>query len=198
MRPSKGRARAGKQRKTAVELGAPSTRDTQTQPADGAEADNGALGPPMPTVASHVLVGLNTVTRHLSDCAEKYAPRTVPAFQHHALESESPRRLSLIVLPHPMPSSSLPHAHLPTLAYLSSVRSDSPTRLVALSTAFESRLASVLHLPRVGAIGILEGAPGADSVVDYVREHVEPVQCDWLEEAWKAEWKGLKTAVRPL
>jgi ribonuclease P/MRP protein subunit POP3 len=104
--------------------------------------------------------------------------------------------LSLVLLPHPMPASSLPHAHLPTLVYLSSTRSDPPTRLVALSTASESRLASILQLPRVGAIGILEGAPGADALVDYVRKHVKPVQCDWLEEALKAEWKGVKTTVQ--
>jgi ribonuclease P/MRP protein subunit POP3 len=39
----------------------------------------------------------------------------------------------------------------------------------------------------------MKGAPGADGLVDYVRNHVGPVECKWIEEGLKAEWKGVKT-----
>lgn len=185
----------------------------------------------MPEINNYILVGLNSVTRHLSELAARTAPACMPAAQkrtqeegaeeasHVAQESsehsghegdegyggttrQNLRPLSLVVIPHPSPSSSLAHAHLPTLIYLSSLpprssgksppASPTPARLVTLPTSSESRLASTLHIPRMGALGILEGAPGADALAMYVREAVGPVECKWVEEGLKAGWKGVK------
>lgn len=36
----------------------------------------------------------------------------------------------------------------------------------------------------------MEGAPGAHTLVDYVRSHVEPVDVPWLNEVLAGKWKG--------
>ncbi|KAF2751199.1 hypothetical protein M011DRAFT_473705 [Sporormia fimetaria CBS 119925] len=219
--PSKGRKTRKRER-------APDAGPTKT---DTDVAVDLCARPPVPEIKHHVLVGLKTVTRHLSELAERTVPSSEPPAQgsnaelrdevdpartrashvspreQHGVKSQSApagtetpsfdplRPLSLVILPHPMPSSSLVYAHLPTLVYLSSRKpAASPTLLVTLPTSSESRLATTLHLPRVGSLGILDGAPGADGLVEYVRTHVAPVECTWIEEALRAEWRGVKTA----
>jgi len=57
------------------------------------------------------------------------------------------------------------------------------------------RLASALHLPCLSALGILEGAPGADVVVEFVRQKVGCVEVGWLGEArleGEIGWKGVR------
>ncbi|KAJ4986385.1 RNase p and RNase mrp subunit [Stagonosporopsis vannaccii] len=166
---------------------------------------------PPPAIGSHVLIGLNSVTRHLETLAASTAPPTVPiktssvSAENHAvlegdavLQSHSPlKSLSIIVLTHPQPTLSPLHAHVPTLVHLATVRPNSEpkasesARLVALPTSNDTRFASALHIPRVGAIGIFDGAPGAKALEDYVREHVGLTECVWIEEANAPEWRGL-------
>ncbi|KAF2200892.1 hypothetical protein GQ43DRAFT_441104 [Delitschia confertaspora ATCC 74209] len=185
--------------------------------------------PPPPPLAEYLTIGLNSTTRHLEALAALSAPTVAPESSkkstgdgetsealpkaesaenspntetHTPPPNQNLRPLSLLILPTPNPPSSLPHAHLPTLVYLSSLlpqgASPSPsrpqTRLILLPSSSESRIASVLHLPRVGALGIMEGAPGADALVSFVRERVGEVRVEWLEEAKKGVWKGVNVA----
>jgi ribonuclease P/MRP protein subunit POP3 len=152
------------------------------------------------------------VTRHLEALAAKNAPSTAPVAdqeftQDDPEEKDAPkghpeealRPLSMVVLTHPKPSISPAHAHLPTLVHLATLSplSATPstpqtaTRLIPFQTSAESRLASSLHIPRVGALAIYEGAPGAKTLEEYVREHIELTECKWIDEAMGAEWKGL-------
>ena len=107
------------------------------------------------------------------------------------------RPISLIILTHPKPNLSPAHAHIPTLVHLSTLPpTDSspthpPTRLIPLPTPADARLASKLHIPRVGALAVFAGAPGAKVLEEYVREHVEVTECKWVDEAMRAEWKGV-------
>jgi ribonuclease P/MRP protein subunit POP3 len=152
---------------------------------------------PAPATASHVLVGLNSVTRHLETQAASTAPPTAPIngtsideqdnpTQTDQRESATPPRiLSIVILTHPQPSLSPSHAHIPTLLHLANLR------LVCLATSNDARLANTLHIPRVGAIGILEGAPGAKDLEEYVRKHVGSTECAWVDEALRSEWRGL-------
>lgn len=85
------------------------------------------------------------------------------------------------------------HAHLPTLIHLSTLKpssSDKTTRLIPLATSTDARLASALHIPRVGALAIFANAPGAKSCEDYVRSKVGVAECPWIDEAMSAQWKG--------
>lgn len=164
-----------------------------------------------PAVGPHVLVGLNSVTRHLESLAAVNAPSTVPVKESSMKELEyptpgadanhqpeiSPPPLSLVVVTHPQPSLSSPHAHIPTLLHLATLRLSAKTqpsdftRLVTLPTSKDNQFSSALHIPRVGAIGIFEGAPGAKALEDYVRKHVGLTECAWVEEALKPDWRGL-------
>jgi ribonuclease P/MRP protein subunit POP3 len=105
--------------------------------------------------------------------------------------------LSVVILTHPQPALSPSHAHIPTLLHLATLRqspeskSSEPTRLIVLPTVNDARFASTLHIPRVGAIGIHEGAPGAKALEDYVRQHVGLTECLWVKEALTPEWRGL-------
>lgn len=103
----------------------------------------------------------------------------------------------MIMLTHPQPSLSPSHAHIPTLLHLATLQSTpkadvaEPTRLIPLPTSSDARFANALHIPRVGAIGVYEGAPGAKVLEDYVRKHVGLTECVWVDEAVKPEWRGL-------
>lgn len=74
---------------------------------------------------------------------------------------------------------------------------ENATRLLAVPPGVEPVIAEALHIPHVGALGILEGAPGADALVAYVREHVGLTRCTWIEEAMEPQWKGTKVDTQP-
>jgi ribonuclease P/MRP protein subunit POP3 len=109
----------------------------------------------------------------------------------------TPKSLSMVILTHPQPSLSPSHAHIPTLLHLATLQSTpgqpapNPTRLITLPTSNDARFASALHIPRVGAIGIYEGAPGAKALEDYVKQHVGLTECPWIDEAIRPEWRGM-------
>ncbi|KAH6877937.1 hypothetical protein BKA58DRAFT_85756 [Alternaria rosae] len=167
--------------------------------------------PSSPEIGNHLVVGINHVTRHLEALAAKNAPTTVPvaypkstpegtnentATADHSKNSLRP--LSMVILTHPKPSLSPAHAHFPTLVHLSALSpssastiSEAATRFIPLQTTADTRLASSLHVPRVGAMGIYAGAPGAKTLELYVREHIGLTECKWVDEAMSAEWKGL-------
>ncbi|KZM26817.1 Ribonuclease P [Ascochyta rabiei] len=167
--------------------------------------------PSPPAIGFHLLVGLNSVTRHLEALATRTAPPNAPTRESGASDKDGSatenetekqlettlRPLSMVILTHPRPSLSPSHAHIPTLLHLATLqprpgsKTSAPTRLVALPTSNDARFASALHIPRVGAIGIYEGAPGANALEEYVRQHVGATECPWVDEALKPEWRGL-------
>ncbi|KAF2270232.1 hypothetical protein CC78DRAFT_196022 [Lojkania enalia] len=195
----------GKKRKRKSKSKSSTNNDSVSAPLD-------ISTPPVPPLSKCILVGLNSVTRHMSSLASLSAPSAASAITNPDKEQrtekpsvEIPVPISVLIIPHLSPQSSLSHAHLPTLFYLSthSAQLDSsiasslttPSRLIALPTSAEAKLASALHLPRVGALGILEGAPGAEALLNYVRDTVGDVECPWIEEGLKAEWKGVKVGI---
>ena len=77
------------------------------------------------------------------------------------------------------------HAHLPLLIKAASLAnlSKPPIRLVSLPSKAEERLIAALKLRRVGVIGLLNEAPGADALVEFLRMTVSVVEVPWLQEA---------------
>ncbi|KAF9691808.1 hypothetical protein EKO04_010460 [Ascochyta lentis] len=197
----------GEHRKRHIQPSKGKKRKRDTKPAAD---DNHQPSPP--AIGSHILVGLNSVTRHLEALAARTAPpnlaipeskasSTKDRTSAEAATKKQPeptlRPLSTVILTHPRPSLSPSHAHIPTLLHLATFQPNPgphpppPTRLVALPTSTDARLASALHIPRVGALGIYDGAPGAKALEEYVRQHVGVTECLWIEEAMKPEWRGL-------
>lgn len=68
--------------------------------------------------------------------------------------------------------------HLPKMlaAVARSLAPESPIWLVTLPNGSEDRLRKAIEIPRVGHFGILENAPNARSLLDYIKLHVEPVK----------------------
>lgn len=181
-----------------------------------------AESPLPPELGKHILVGINSVTRHLEAlAASKALPAALEAARgeekdpgvgdelHAADEDQDLRRFSMVIMTHPNPSLSPAHAHLPTLVHISTLSAAKATttvdpatnlaaRLVPLPTSTDSRLASKLHIPRVGALGIFEAAPGARALEEYVRQHVDLTECRWIDEAVHADWKGVNVKSEPV
>ncbi|KAF2015203.1 hypothetical protein BU24DRAFT_173248 [Aaosphaeria arxii CBS 175.79] len=219
----------GKKRKLGGKQSSVSAVNRGSFKMDTSAAVDDATPPPAPQLSNHVLIGLNTVTRHLTALAQKQIPSQMPLDKsqddhrsdlqilnvtRHAENDGDPEKnhvemrsdeegaappkdhyapLPVVIIPHPTPSASLAHAHLPTLIYISSLDTAQPTRLVCLPSSAETRLASALHIPRLGALAIKKDAPGAGPLIQYIREHVERVECPWIGEGLRAEWQGVKT-----
>ncbi|KNG46196.1 rna-processing protein [Stemphylium lycopersici] len=185
-------------------------RSTKPDQADSTAPVQDDPPPPLPAIRNHLLIGLNSVTRHLEALASTKAPQT--AIMSTEEDNDSPQPLTMVLLTHPKPSLSPAHAHLPTLVHLSTLSPPSTTatttatsttattpnstptpatRLIPLPTSSESRLASCLSIPRVGALALLADAPGAKALEEYVARHVGVTECKWVDEAMGAEWRGL-------
>ncbi|KAH5502678.1 hypothetical protein HBI52_166310 [Parastagonospora nodorum] len=195
----------GEYRKTHIQpsKGKKRKRRTKEDQDDSAIKDN---PPPPPEIGKHILVGINSVTRHLEMLAAQNAASTMPIAE---LKKDEPdgaankeekhkyKPLSMVILTHPKPSLSTAHAHLPTLVHLSAVKPPTstipsePARLIPLATSTDARLASTLHIPRVGALAIFADAPGAKALEDYVRSRIDITTCPWIDEAMAAQWKGI-------
>ncbi|KAF1847396.1 uncharacterized protein K460DRAFT_402753 [Cucurbitaria berberidis CBS 394.84] len=193
----------------------PSKGKKRKRPCKAAQNDTtmGEAPPPPPEIGKHMLIGLNSVTRHLEALAARNGPSTSPfatlksdeketgakkAGRQDVESGEDSRPLSMVILTHPKPSLSPAHAHLPTLVHLSTLSPPSTpqsptatTRLIPLATSTDGRLASKLHIPRVGALGIFQDAPGAKALEDFVRENIGLTECVWIDEAMKADWRGV-------
>ncbi|KAF2025394.1 hypothetical protein EK21DRAFT_116871 [Setomelanomma holmii] len=211
--PSKGKKR---KRKNKENQNGPFTGPNK-QDQNAPETDS----PPAPEISKHILIGINSITRHLEAFAAKTAPTSMPVTalkdqQHHDASKDEqnqtttgkagPRPLSILILTHPKPSLSLAHAHLPTLLHLSTLRPpdsnpsststpDTRTRLISLPTSSDARLASSLHIPRVGALAIFANAPGAKALEEFVRDKVGVTECVWVDEAMRAEWRGVNVGI---
>ncbi|KAF2126068.1 hypothetical protein P153DRAFT_388818 [Dothidotthia symphoricarpi CBS 119687] len=156
--------------------------------------------PPPPALKHHILIGLNSMTRHLEALASHTAPS---AFRTEGQDTSTtdtsnpsittPRPLSLILLTTPHPPSSPSHAHIPTLLHLANQppSKSPPTLLVPLPATADALLAAALHIPRVGALGIHAGAPGAAALEAFARERVAGTECAWVDEAGGGAWRGV-------
>lgn len=56
-------------------------------------------------------------------------------------------------------------------------------KLVELPPQAEAKLAQALQQPRVGVLGLEEGAPGADTLIRFVLENIDSVEISWLDKS---------------
>lgn len=137
-------------------------------------------GPPKPDMMHHITVGFNSTIRHLQGPAGTNLP-TTPVFGADE-KLKITKKLAVVFVC----TSTLPvmlTSSIPTLVAAASARhpSDSPIRLVALPIQAEKRLADAISLLRVGFVGILQDAPGAQALVDIAREKARSVDIPWLK-----------------
>lgn len=152
----------------------------------------------MPELVSHVDLGLSKISRTLQAMSSKGkpgpSPKEVPFKQEEPDSSADSRPYAVVFVARSGQSSAF-HCHFPQMVALAaqSQTTDKATRLVGFSKACEDRLSAALGIPRVSSIALREDAPQAKGLVDFVREHVAPIEVTWLREA--QSFKFLETKI---
>ena len=174
VKPSKGKSSRKRKRKSSQ--GAASTVDA-------------APAPPTTTVSSHITLGFNTTIRLLESLSAASRPQSLggaspePSKDAAAKSIELMTPLSAVFVCHtglpPLLTSSLPLlAATASLAF----PKEPPIRLVPLGKIAGDRLAQALHQPTVRFVGLQSDTPAAESLLELVRERVQPVDVPWLKE----------------
>lgn len=139
-----------------------------------------AIHPPAPVIGSHVTIGLNSTSRRLEAFIKPYQDLTNTTPLAAVFLTQSPLAIQ--------------YTHLPVLTTLaaSSHGEISAPRLISLDNSAERRISRAVGIPRVGVIGVLQDAPGAGPLIDYVREHVRAVEVPWVKEIAEGKFLGTK------
>lgn len=154
-----------------------------------------------PPILPHVLVGFNSVNRHLEalSAVSGHASNPLPADAANGLDGKPGHIATVFLL---RPPDELIYRHLPTVCFTSSLaHPELPgTRLMLLDTDAEEQIAEALRYARVSMLALTkpenaEGVPGMAALLDYVREHVNAVEVGWLSDAVEGKWLGTKIDV---
>ena len=141
----------------------------------------------------YLTIGFNVTTRYLEALARTSATQgdkgrdtalfRVGYCESPDADSDKLRSLAAIFVPHSDQSSIL-YSHLPLLIKAASFApfTSSAPRLIMLPRGAEEHLATTLSIPRVGLIGIIDGAPGAKALTDLARTKVPDVDVPWFDE----------------
>jgi ribonuclease P/MRP protein subunit POP3 len=161
-------------------------------------------GPPLPPeIQKHVVVGLNSILRHLQSLSQASKSKQRDAHAETILETPEhapepgnkdpndlakPQPFAAIFALSPTPANpTVLTTHLPTLVHTSSLLYSSlpPTRLIPLSQVQALQLKTILSLARTSHMGILDSAPGAEALIAVIRENVPVVEARWMDEVKK-------------
>ena len=150
---------------------------------------NDALPPPLPDLAHSVDIGLNSITRNLKAGSSEMIP-TEKAPSHNT-------RYSMVFVSRGDQSSAF-NCHFPSMvcAASKSKPTQEPIRLVGFSKPCSERLSRCLGVARVSSLAIAEGAPGAGALWDLVKQSVDPIDSNWLDQ--KAEVGFLSTQINAI
>ncbi len=152
----------------------------------------------------HLTVGFNTTTRYLEHLAQSPSASTqgdenssaVVAIKTPVRPSLSSANIKPLVAVF-VPRSGQPpvlYSHLPLLTKAASLAkpSSASTRIISLTGGAEDRLKTVLGIPRVGMVGLIDGAPNASSLIELIRQNVPELEVPWLQEAVKGTYLAVK------
>ncbi|KAH6850160.1 hypothetical protein B0I37DRAFT_370895 [Chaetomium sp. MPI-CAGE-AT-0009] len=157
-------------------------------PANPEETWQISSSPPTPELAAYVDVGLSKISRELQAMSSQHEhnPRLEAApSEHGEKEPKTDTRPYDVVFVARSGQPSTFHCHFPQMVALAarSQPADKAVRLVGFSKSCEDRLSAALGIPRVSSIGLRADAPQAKGLVDFVRDHVAPIEVAWLREA---------------
>jgi ribonuclease P/MRP protein subunit POP3 len=156
----------------------------------------------VPELAGHVDLGLSKISRTLQAVSGKGKPRPwseeAPSKLGEPDSSADTRPYAVVFVARSGQSSAF-HCHFPQMVAFAaqSQSADKATRLVGFSKACEDRLSAALGIPRVSSIALREDAPQAKGLVDFVREHVAPIDVAWIQEARSSNFLETKIDAVP-
>jgi len=185
----------GKRKRKRARKGA-SKRQTDAAATDAVTASVTSTVPPMPELAAYVDIGLSRICRNLQDMSRRKPSEAKPS------PPDQQAGYSVVFVSRASKSSAF-GSHFPQMLALASRSSEKPVRLVGFSSkACEDRLAAALGIPRVSSLALREGAPQAKGLLDFLQDHVPPVEVIWLDEARRGEYlatniESIQTKVGP-
>ena len=146
--------------------------------------------PPAPELAAYVDVGFSTISRNLQDLSavavSEEKPEEAKTGNDGAKVSSGGKKApySIVFVARSGQSSAF-NCHFPQMVAVASKSQpkEEQMRLVGFSKSCEERLATALGIPRVSSIAVRADAPQAKGLVDFVREHVAPIEVAWLQQA---------------
>ncbi len=155
-----------------------------------------------PEMHDHLTIGFNTTTRYLENLArtsspsinEKSGPMTaIKTSTQLSLDPANTKPLAAVFVAH-FGQPPVLYSHLPLLTKAASfaVPSSPPTRVIPLPAGAEDRLKTVLGIPRVGLVGLIDGAPKASSLIELIRQNVPELEVPWLQDAVKGAYLAVK------
>lgn len=144
---------------------------------------------PAPELNSHILIGLNSISRHLDSQSQSTRPTSLcirgpnPTHEAAIITSSTPAHLAAVFITRPsLPPILAAHLHLllETSSFLNPILPS--TRLITLPKNSEKRLCDALGVPRAGFIGIMHHAPNALALLDFCFANVPEIQVgEWLK-----------------
>lgn len=155
----------------------------------------GASAPP--EMHNHVTVGFNTTTQYLELLAQRSSKSTNEVNSSGATAAvKTSANLKPLAAVFVSRSSQPPvlYSHLPLLTKAASlaIPSSPSTRIISLPEGAAERLKAVLGIPRVGVVGLIDGAPNASSLIELIRQQVPELEVPWLQEAVKGTYLAVK------
>jgi ribonuclease P/MRP protein subunit POP3 len=106
-------------------------------------------------------LGFNATTAHLES----------------EIQEKAVQRMRVVFVARGDTSSAHLYAHFPLLSSMLS-----HVRLVSLAKGAEARLCETLQMRRVGVVGLLDDAPGADTLFQLVEDKVPKIEHPWVHE----------------
>lgn len=142
--------------------------------------DDDRRQPAAPKLLEHITIGFNSTNRYLEALAAGLAEKN-----SEQAPVQPPKLWMNAVFVARADQHPLLHAHLPLLINAASLAHPSkpPIRLVSLPSRAEQRLSAALNVARVGIIGLLDQAPGADALLKLVRAKTPVLEVPWLQDA---------------
>ena len=150
----------------------------------------------------YLTIGFNTTTRYLETLARNFnqstgakidAIKTPETSIRSSLNLAQIKPLAAVFVPRSGQPPVL-YSHLPLLTKAASlaIPSSPSVRIISLPEGAEDRLKTALGIPRVGMVGLVDGAPNASSLIELVRQRVSELEVPWLQEAAKATYLAVK------
>lgn len=135
-----------------------------------------------PEIVAHLSIGFNSTERRLEAAAQRATPMAI-SNQSASDACQADLKPLVAVFVDRSVCSPMLYSHLPQLLTVASMASPSdPTiRLVTLPEGSTTRLSIALHIPRVSILGLGRDAPNTRPLVQFIREHVPPIEIPWLK-----------------
>lgn len=133
----------------------------------------------MPDVYDHLTIGFNSTVRRLETLASSRKPQILAQDTDTTPENDPPAHLPVVFVCR----NNLPDIMTSSFPLLMATSAPSPTqaRLVEMSAQAEEKISQALCQPRVGVLGIEEGAVGAASLLHFVKDNIEALDIPWLD-----------------